>query len=105
MWAEDFAGGETAEAYSSGGPHVGDFVLPQSPAAPGDRVLTMPEDEFVESLRARLRIPYSLLLPRLRRERGPAQQCDHQNSTGSKICGRRLTRADRTAGVKRKHPQ
>ena len=32
LWLEDPTGEETAEAYSSGGPHAGDFLLPPLPA-------------------------------------------------------------------------
>ena len=84
---------------------LGDFLLPPSPGAPGDNILAKPEDEFVTALRARLRIPYPSLLPRFRRERGPAQQCNHQYFAGSTICGHRLVRADGTADVKGKHQQ
>jgi len=41
------------------------------PGALGDEVVTMPEDEFASSIRARLRIPYPSFLLRFRRERGP----------------------------------
>ena len=83
LWAEDPTGTEVAEAYSSGGPGSGDFLLPPLPGAPGDSVMMMPEDECVTALRARLRVAFPAFLPRFRRERGPAQQCNHQYSTGS----------------------
>ena len=98
-------GFELAEALSSGGPHAGDFLLPPLPGAPGDKVLMMPEDEFVTAWRARLRVPFPSFLPRFRRVRGPAQQCNHQYSSGSAICGHSLQRADGSADAKMVHPQ
>ena len=94
LWVEDPTGDAAAEAYSSGGPHSGDFLLPPAPGAPGDKVLTMPEDEAVTAIRARLRVPFPSFLPRFRRERGVAQQCNHQYSRGSTVCGHRIVRAD-----------
>ena len=73
LWVEDPRGYEVADAYSSGGPHAGDFLFPPSPSAPTVKVLTMPKDKFVNSLRTRLRTSYPSLLPRFRRELGPAQ--------------------------------
>ena len=105
LWAEDPTGTEVAEAYSSGGPHSGDFLLPPLPGARGDAILSMPEDEFVTALRARLRFPYPSFLPRFRRARGPAQHCNHQYSKGSAVCGQGLVRADGTADVKMVHAQ
>ena len=58
LWLEDPVGDDVAEAYSSGGLHAGDFLLPPLPGTPDDKVLMMPEDEFVTALRARLRIEY-----------------------------------------------
>ena len=55
LWLEDPTGDEVAEAYSSGGPHAGDFLLPPLPGTSGDKVMMMPEDEFVAALRARQR--------------------------------------------------
>ena len=105
LWAEDPTGTEVAEAYSSGGPHAGDFLLPPFPGAPGDKFLMMTEDEFVIALRARMRVPYPSYLPRLRRGRGPAQHCNHQYSKGSAICGQGLVRSDGTADPKMVHAQ
>ena len=79
--AGDLYEDEVAEAYSRFG--LWKFPLPQFPGASGNPVLTMAADEFVPALRARLRIPCPSFLPRFRRERGPAQQCNHQYSTGS----------------------
>ena len=105
LWAEDPTGAAVAAAYSSGGPHAADFLLPPRPGAPGDKVFTMPEDEFLTALRALKRIPHPAFLPRFRRERGPAQQCNHQYSTGSKVCGHSLIRADGAADKKGVHQQ
>ena len=38
-------------------------------------------------------------------ERRPAQQCNHQYSKGSKVCGHSLVQADSTPDVKGKHQQ
>ena len=65
----------------------------------------MPEDEFVTALRCRLRLPYPSYLPRFRRVRGPAQQCNHQYSKGSAVCGQALVRADGSADAKMVHAQ
>ena len=100
-------GDEVAEAYSSRDRHAGDFLLPTSRGAMGDRNTKMPEEELVTSLRARLRITlhYTSFLQRFRRERGTAQHWDHQYSTGCTICGHIPIRADSTADVMGKHQQ
>ena len=105
LWREDPTGGEVAEAYSSGGPHSGDFLLPPLPGAPGDKAPLMPDDECVTALRARFRLPYPAFLPRFQRERGPAQHCNHQHSGASAICGHRLVRANGAADAKGVHQQ
>ena len=105
LWAEDPSGGEVAAAYSSGGPHAGDYLLPPFPTAPGERVLTMPEEEFVTALRCGFRLPNPSFLPRFRRVRGPAEHCNHQYSKGSAVCGQRLVRADGSPDTKMVHPQ
>ena len=105
LHAEDPTRGEACEAYSSGGPVAGDFLLPPLPGAPGTSVMMMSEDEFVTALRARLRIPYPAFLPRFQRERGVAQHCNHQYSSGSKVCGHRLVRVDGTPDAKGIHQQ
>ena len=105
LWVEDPSGTEVAEAYSSGGAHSGDFLLPPLPGAPGDKVMMMTEDDFVTALRARLRIPNPAFLPRFQRERDPAQHCNHQYSSGSTVCGHRLVRANGAADVKGIHQQ
>ena len=105
LWIEDPTGTEVAEAYSSGGPHSGDFLLPPLPREPGDSVMMMPDDLAIPALRARLRIRNPAYLPRFQRERGPAQQCNHQYSGGSAICGHRLVLASGAADVKGIHAQ
>ena len=105
LWAEDPTGAQVALAYSSGGAHAGDFLLPPLPGAPGDKVMMLTEDEFVTALRARFRIPYPAFLPRFQRERGPAQHCNHQYSSGSAVCGHRLVCADGAADVQGIHQQ
>ena len=105
LWAEDPSGGEVAASYSSGGEHAGDFLLPPLPGNSGDKVLMMPEDEGVTAMRARMRIPYPSYLSRFRRVRGPAQQCNHQYSKGSAVCGQCLVRADGSADAAMVHAQ
>ena len=105
LWLEDPTGDEVAEAYSSGGPHAGDFLLPPLPGTSGDKVMMMPEDEFVAALRARLRIDYPAFLPRFQRERGVAQHCNHQYSGGSTVCGHRLLRVTGAADKRGTHQQ
>ena len=61
------------------------------------KVVMMPEDEFVAALCARLRIACPAYLPRFQRERGVAQHCSDQYSGGSTICGHRLLRANGAA--------
>ena len=65
----------------------------------------MSEDEFVTALRCRLRMRYPSFLPRFRRVRGPTQQCNHQYSKGSALCGKGLVRADGSADPKMVHAQ
>ena len=67
--------------------------------------MMMPDDLCIPALRARLRIDYPAYLPRFQRERGPAQQCNHQYSGGSAICGHRLVLASGAADVKGIHQQ
>ena len=105
LWAEDPSGGEVAASYSSGGEHAGDFLLPPLPGNSGDKVLMMPEDEGVTAMRARMRIPYPSYLSRFRRVRGPAQQCNHQYSKGSAVCGQCLVRSDGSADADMVHAQ
>ena len=105
LLAEDPTGAELAEAYSSGGPHAADYLLPRTPGAPGAKVLTLSEDEGVTAIRAGLRIPYPAFLPRFQRERGPAQQCNHQYSKASTICGHGLVLANGAPDVKGRHSQ
>ena len=105
MWAEDPLGDDVAAANSSGGSHDAEFLLPRTPAEAGAEVLPLPEDEFLVAFRARARIPYPAYLLCFKRERGPAQQCNHQYSKGSKVCGHGLVRADGTPDVKGKHQQ
>ena len=93
------------EAYSSGGPHAADYMMPRAPGEPGEKVLSLTEDEGLVALRAGLRVPYPAFLPRFQRERGPAQQCNHQYSKGSTFCGQRLVLADGAPDVKGRHAQ
>ena len=71
----------------------------------GDKVLMMPENQAVTAMRARMRIPYPSFLPRFRRVRGPAQQCNHQYSKGSAVCGQCLVLADGSADAAMVHAQ
>jgi len=105
LLAEDPSGAELAEAYSSGGPHAADYMMPRAPGEPGEKVLSLTEDEGVTALRSGLRVPYPAFLPRFQRERGPAQQCNHQYSKGSTCCGQRLVLADGAPDVKGRHAQ
>ena len=105
LFAEDPSGAELAEAYSSGGPHAADYLLPRAPGEPGEKVLSLTEDEGVVALRAGLRVPYPAFLPRFQRERGPAQQCNHQYSKASTICGHGLVLANGAPDVKGRHSQ
>ena len=65
----------------------------------------MPEELGVVALRARAQLPYPAYLPRFKRERGPAQQCNHQYSKGSTGCGHRLVLADGAPDVDGLHQQ
>ena len=65
----------------------------------------MPEELGVVALRARAQLPCPAYLPRFKRERGPAQQCNHQYSKGSTVCGHRLVQADGSADVDGLHQQ
>ena len=56
-------------------------------------------------MRADLQVPFPAYLPRFQRERGPAQQCNHQYSQGSTICGHSLTQAGGAPDVDGKHAQ
>ena len=65
MWLEDPAGDEADEAWSSGGAHAADFLLPPLPGAsdlPG-KVMKMSAELFVTAFRARLRVEYPAYLP------------------------------------------
>ena len=107
LWLEDPTGAEVAEAYSSGGEHAGDFLLPQPPGAselPG-KALKMTADDFFTAVRARLRVKFPAFLPRFQRVRGVAQHCNHQYSGGSTVCGHRLTRADGAEDTRGTHQQ
>ena len=57
------------------------------------------------ALRARAQLPFPAYLPRFKRERGPAQQCNHQYSKGSTVCGHRLVLADGAPDVDGLHQQ
>ena len=110
LWRWKPRGDAVAAANSSGGPHAADHLLPPPPpedagVTAGVKVLKMPEELGVVALRARAMLPYPAYLPRFKRERGPAQQCNHQYSKGSTVCGHRLVQADGTPDVTGKHQQ
>ena len=107
LWNKNPRGDAVAAARSSGGPHAADYLLPPTPAAAaaGTKALGLTEDEGVIAMRADLQVPYPAYLPRFQRERGPAQQCNHQYSQGSTICGHSLTQAGGAPDVDGKHAQ
>ena len=107
LWNKNPRGDAVAAARSSGGPHAADYLLPPTPAeaAAGTKALGLTEDEGVIAMRSDLQVPFPAYLPRFQRERGPAQQCNHQYSQGSTICGHSLTQAGGAPDVDGKHAQ